>query len=72
MFDAEAEVLELKQLKKTISKKRYSRSKLDKFRDELKAMKIAGATYSDLHRWLAARRVKVAKSTVQRWFSKNG
>jgi hypothetical protein len=72
MFDAEAEVLKLKQLKKTISKKRYSRSKLDKYSDELKSMKSAGATYADLQRWLQARRIKVVWSTVQRWFSNHG
>lgn len=72
MFDAKAEVLKLKQLKKIITKKRYSRSRLDKYSDELKKMKAAGATYADLQRWLKSHRIKVAWSTVQRWFSKHG
>lgn len=72
MFDAKAEVIQLKILKKSISKKRYSRSRLDKYTDELKAMKVAGATYSDLQRWLQSRRIKVAWSTVQRWFTNHG
>lgn len=72
MFDAEKEMSELKTLKKNTRKKRYYSSQLDKYTDELIALKKSGARYADLRRWLRTRRVYVEWSTVQRWFSRHG
>ena len=72
MFDAEKELAEIKKIKKLVRKKRYSRSRLDKYKDELLALRKAGGSISDLQRWLRLRRVKVAWSTVQRWIKLNG
>ncbi len=72
MFDIEKEITQLKEHKKIMRKKRYYSSKLDKYTDELKALRVHGARFSDLQQWLDLRGIIVCWSTIQRWFSKNG
>ena len=71
-FDCEQEVNKLKTQTRTIRKRTYSISKLDKYNDELKALHREGVTISELQRWLRAKRVKIAWSTIYRWIAKHG
>lgn len=71
-FDPQAELAALRQQTKTIRKRRYSRSRLDKYAGELLTLHRAGATTAELQRWLRARRIKVVHSTVARWLAKHG
>lgn len=72
MFNVQEEISELKIQKQTIRKRRFYTSQLDKYTDEIKSLKSAGATYADIRRWLRDKKVRVAWSTIQRWYKKNG
>ena len=50
----------------------YRRSRLDRFRPELLALRDCGATAAEIRLWLRDRRVKVAPSTVTRWLRGRG
>ena len=71
-FDADAEVARLKA--ETKARRRFvrRRSRLDRFANELIAMRHAGATTEELRRWLLGQRVRVCHSTVGRWLRRNG
>ena len=71
-FDADAEVARLKA--QTKARRRLVRrgSRLDRFANELFAMRHAGATTEELRRWLVAQHVRVRHSTVGRWLRRNG
>lgn len=50
---------------------RYMRSKLDRYRAELIALRLAGASLADLVFWLRKdKRMKVQRTTIQRYFDK--
>ena len=72
MFDAVAEVERLKNQKAVTRKRVYRRSRLEKYRGELVAMKRAGASATELKLWLEEKRVKVHLTTVTRWLDKVG
>lgn len=72
MFNAKKELAEIKVLSKIKRKTRYSKSKLDKYHDELLALRSSGATFTECKAWLQSRKVRVAWSTVQRWFTNHG
>lgn len=69
-FDPAAEVAKLKADTATRRKPRFTRSRLDRYTGELLELHRAGASVAELQRWLRARRVKVAHSTVARWLAK--
>lgn len=71
-FDVNNELKKLREQTKIIRKRRYSRSRLDKYAGELLAMYRAGATTAQLQRWLRRHRIKVVHSTVARWLAKHG
>ncbi|TEW38288.1 hypothetical protein E2114_27065 [Escherichia coli] len=68
-FDAAAEVSKLKAQTKSIRKRSYFRrlSMLDKYWGELLTMYRAGASGSELLRWLKSTRVVCAHSTLSRY-----
>ncbi|HAT7688692.1 TPA: hypothetical protein JAX36_005051 [Enterobacter cloacae subsp. cloacae] len=72
-FDAAAEVAKLKAQTKAIRKRSYFRriSKLDKYRGELLTMYRAGASGSELLRWLKSKRIDCAHSTLSRYLNKH-
>ena len=70
-FDVQAELDALKTQTKVIRKRRYSRSRLDRYKGELLQLYRAGASAAELQRWLRRQRVKVAWSTVYRWLQKH-
>ena len=71
-FNADTELEALRRQTSEIRKKRYSRSRLDRYRAELLLLHRGGASVAELQRWLRARRIRVAHTTVARWIDKNG
>lgn len=71
-MDAEREVQRLRETARTVRKRRYSHSRLDRYKAELLALQAAGGRPVDLQRWLRERRIKVVHSTVVRWLEKHG
>ena len=51
---------------------RYRRSRLDRYKGELLALRAEGCTTAELQRWLLARRVRVQHATVARWLRRHG
>ena len=67
-FDAQAELERVRALRDGARRKRYRKSRLDKYRAELAAMKKAGASCADLAEWLRVfHRLKVHRSTIDRY-----
>ena len=71
-FNAELEVARLKAQSRARRRIRRRGSRLDRFANELIAMRHAGATTEELRRWLLAQRIRVCHSTVGRWLRRNG
>lgn len=71
-FNPSSELAALRQETTAIRKRRYSRSRLDRYQDELLSLHEAGASVAELQRWLRSHRIKVAHSTVLRWLAKHG
>lgn len=71
-MDAEREVERLRRTASAVRKRRYSKSRLDRYKAELLALHSAGARPVDLQRWLREQRVKVVHSTVVRWLERHG
>jgi len=71
-FDAIAELEEIKRKRKVSKRKRYYKSKLDKFKFELLKLHKSGASLGDLQFFLRKNRTKVAQSTIHRWLKKHG
>ncbi len=71
-FNPSSELAVLRRQTSTIRKRRYARSRLDRYQDELLSLRQAGASVAELQRWLRLHRIKVAHSTVSRWLAKHG
>lgn len=69
-FDAEREFAELNKQTRNIHRRGYRQSRLDRYTDELLALRQAGATASELMRWLHKKRIRVELSTVTRWLKR--
>lgn len=68
-IDFDAEVARLRDKKRIIRRKRWGRSRLDRYKPELIELRKRGASLAELALWLAERRVRVHRSTVQRWLA---
>ena len=74
-FDVHRELNTLKAQTQAIRKRPYvaRKSRLDPYHYELLSLYRAGASASELQRWLRAKkRIKVVHSTVLRWLQKHG
>jgi hypothetical protein len=69
-FDASGELSELRRLQAVKRRRRYARSKLDRWRAEIVALRRAGATLSELRVWLKRKRLDASRSTIQRFLKK--
>ena len=70
-FDAQAEVERIRARRSEARRKLYRKSRLDKYRAELVAMKQAGASCADLAEWLRVNhRCKVNRSSIDRYLKK--
>lgn len=71
-FDVETELVKLKAETHELRQKRFKNSRLNAYRGELVKMRIKGATVAELQRWLKAKRISVAWTTVKRWLDNHG
>lgn len=70
-FNAQTEVDRIRTRRTEARRKMYRKSRLDKHRSELVAMKQAGASCADLVEWLRiSRRLKVHRSSIDRYLKK--
>lgn len=70
-FDPVAEVGRIRSRRAEARRKHYRKSRLDKYRAELVAMKQAGASCADLAEWLRVNhRCKVNRSSIDRYLRK--
>lgn len=69
-FDAQVEVERIRARRAEARRKLYRKSRLDKYRAELVAMKQAGASCADLAEWLRVNRCKVNRSSIDRYLKK--
>lgn len=70
-FNAQAEVERIRIRRTEARRKLYRKSRLDKYRSELVAMKQAGASCADLVEWLRVNhRCKVNRSSIDRYLKK--
>ena len=70
-FDPVAEVEIIRARRAEARRKLYRKSRLDKYRAELVAMKQAGASCADLVEWLRVNhRCKVNRSSIDRYLKK--
>ena len=70
-FDAAAEAERLRAQTRARRRPRYRRSRLDRYKGELLALRDEGCTTAELQRWLLARRVRVQHATVARWLRRH-
>lgn len=70
-FDAQAEVKRIRSLRAETRRKLFRKSRLDRYRAELVAMKQAGASCADLAVWLRmTHRCKINRSSIDRYLKK--
>ncbi len=70
-FDAKAEVEWVRIRRAEARRRLYRKSRLDKYRAELVAMKQAGASCADLVEWLRVNhRLKIHRSSIDRYLKK--
>jgi hypothetical protein len=70
-FDAHAEVDRIRSRRAEARRKIFRKSRLDKYRTELSAMKLAGASCADLAEWLRiSHRCKISRSSIDRFLKK--
>ena len=70
-FNAQIEVEQIRARRTEARRKLYRKSRLDKYRTELVAMKQAGASCADLVEWLKVNhRCKVNRSSIDRYLKK--
>lgn len=66
-FDAKEALFDLRRRQALKRRRRYRRSKLDRYRAELVKLRRAGASLAQLQLWLQNRRLKVSRSTIHRY-----
>lgn len=66
----EAELALIRQQRRMARRKRYYRSRLDRYRAEIATLRRAGATLAEIAAWLRRRRIKVVPSTISRYLAR--
>jgi hypothetical protein len=70
-FDAQVEVERIRARRAEARRRLYRRSRLDRYRAELVAMRQAGASCADLVEWLRVKhRCRINRSSVDRYLKK--
>lgn len=69
-FDPIAEVKRIRSRRAEARRRIFRKSRLDKYRYELLAMRKAGASCADLVEWLRTHRCKIHRSTIARFIKK--
>jgi len=70
-FDAAVEAALLRVQTRARRRSRYRRSRLDRYKGELLALREEGCTTAELQRWLLAHRIRVHHATVARWLRRH-
>lgn len=70
-FDAKAEADRLAAKAALRKRKRYSTSKLDKYKHQILSLRAEHATLEQIQIFLNEKRIKCAVSTIKRWLDKN-
>lgn len=65
-----AELTAIRQQRRMARRRRYYKSRLDRYRAEIVCLRQAGATLTDIAIWLRRRRCRVAPSTISRYLAK--
>ena len=69
-FNAELELTEIHNQRKTMRQQTYRKSRLRRFRVELVALRKAGASLHDIALWLKQKkRIKISHTTVMRFLA---
>ena len=69
-FDARAEVERIRARRAEGRRKQYRKSRLDRYRVELVAMRNAGASCADLAEWLKLHRCRIHRSSIDRYLKR--
>ena len=70
-FDAQAEVKRIRALRAEARRKLFRKSRLERYRAELVAMKRIGASCADLAEWLrVTHRCRIHRSSIDRYLKK--
>ena len=69
-FDALAEVARIRSRRAVARRKHYRKSRLDRYRSEMVAMRRAGASGADLAEWLRIRRCPIHRSSIDRYLKR--
>jgi hypothetical protein len=70
-FDAQLEVNKIRLRRMEARRKLFRKSRLDRYRIELLAMKRAGASCADLAEWLrVSHRCRIHRSSIDRYLKK--
>ena len=69
-FDPLQELNKVKEVRAILRRKQYRKSKLQRYRYELVAMRRTGASFQDLSTWLQTKhRMKIHRSSIARYLS---
>jgi len=71
MFNADAELSKIREQIQLKKKKRFRRSRLDRFRGEILSLQRAGASLIEISEFVTSRGVPAVPSTISRYL-KNG
>ena len=69
-FDAQTEVARIRSRRAVARRKHYRKSRLDRYRAELVAMRRAGASCADLAEWLRVHRCRIHRSSIDRYLKR--
>lgn len=68
--DIEQELATIRQQRRVNRRRRYYRSRLDRYRAEIVGLRRAGATLAEIATWLRRRRCRVVASTISRYLAR--
>jgi len=71
MFDATSELAQIRKDRAIRKRKRYAKSKLDKFKFEVLSLRREGASLADIQIFLRDKKLVVALSSIQRYLKKH-
>lgn len=69
-FDADSVLIDLRRRQALTRRRKYRRSRLDRYRAELVKLRNAGASLALMKLWLQDRRLAVSRSTISRYLGR--
>jgi len=72
-IDAKKELVEIRKKRKTNRRRKlWHKSVLDEYDTDIRELKKAGASLTEIRIFLKSKRVSVVNSTIHRWLQKHG